>query len=133
MARTQSDEERTERMPNPVVHFEIMGKDGPALRDFYQGVFDWKFQLMQGMDYGMIEAQDGRGIGGGIGEPPDGNSYVTVYLEVDDINRYLGQVEAKGGKTIMPRTVIPGAVVFALFSDPAGNVVGLAEPGMPPA
>jgi predicted enzyme related to lactoylglutathione lyase len=30
----------------------------------------------------------------------------------------------------MPRTVLPDVVIFALFQDPAGNVIGLVEPGM---
>ena len=29
-------------MPNPVVHFEVLGKDAEALQAFYGTVFDWK-------------------------------------------------------------------------------------------
>jgi predicted enzyme related to lactoylglutathione lyase len=28
-------------MPNPVVHFEILGRDRPLLEAFYTSVFDW--------------------------------------------------------------------------------------------
>jgi predicted enzyme related to lactoylglutathione lyase len=33
----------------------------------------------------------------------------------------------------MERTVLPGMVTMAQFEDPAGNVIGLAESGVPPA
>ena len=29
-------------MGNPVVHFEIVGKDSPGLQSFYEGAFDWQ-------------------------------------------------------------------------------------------
>lgn len=29
-------------MPNPIVYFEIVGKDKPVLEDFYTTVFDWQ-------------------------------------------------------------------------------------------
>jgi len=29
-------------MPNPVVHFEVLGKDAEALQAFYGKVFDWE-------------------------------------------------------------------------------------------
>jgi predicted enzyme related to lactoylglutathione lyase len=118
-------------MPNPVVHFEILAKDGPQLRDFYQGVFDWKLDVVPEMDYGLLGAQGDRGIGGGIGQSQTGGPVVTVYVEVDSIDAYLKQIEARGGKTVVPRTVIPQMVVFAQFADPQGNVVGLVEPGTP--
>ena len=29
-------------MGQPVVHFEVSGRDGPALRAFYSSLFDWR-------------------------------------------------------------------------------------------
>ncbi len=39
----------------------------------------------------------------------------------------LKQVEAAGGRTLRPRTEIPGMGAFAYFSDPEGNAVGMWE------
>ena len=114
-------------MANSVGWFEIIGKDGPKLRDFYHRLFDWQFHEAEGMDYGMIDAGTG-GIGGGIGHGTGAMpSYSAVYVQVDDINASLKQVEQLGGKTIVPRTVIPNQVIFALFTDPEGHYVGLME------
>jgi predicted enzyme related to lactoylglutathione lyase len=114
-------------MANSVSWFEIIGTDGPKLRDFYGRLFGWHFHEAEGIDYGMIDAGPG-GIGGGIGSGTGtGQSYVTVYVQVADINASLKQAEQLGGKTLVPRTVIPNQVTFALFSDPEGHLVGLTE------
>ncbi len=44
-----------------------------------------------------------------------------------NIENYLSKIESMGGKTIVPKTVIPEMVTFALFADPEGNVVGIVE------
>ena len=64
-------------MAGSVTWFEIIGKDGAKLREFYGSLFDWKFHNAEGMDYGMIDGVPG-GIGGGIGSVANGQSYVTV-------------------------------------------------------
>lgn len=115
-------------MANSVSWFEIIGNDGPKLRDFYRRLFDWQFEEAPGMDYGTIQAGPG-GIGGGIGSlHGTGQSYVAVYVEVPDINASLEQAEKLGGKTIVPRKVVPGQVTFAMLMDPEGHLVGLTEP-----
>jgi predicted enzyme related to lactoylglutathione lyase len=114
-------------MANSVTWFEIIGTDGPKLRDFYGRLFDWQFHEAPGMDYGMIDAGAG-GIGGGIGSGSGQRlNYVAVYVQVPDINAALKQAEELGGKTVMPRTVIPDQVTFAMFSDPEGHLIGLTE------
>jgi predicted enzyme related to lactoylglutathione lyase len=70
-------------MANPVTWFEVTGRDGKALQAFYSDVFGWRLNVMPEMNYGMVEAGDG-GIGGGIGQAPDGQGHVTFYVEVDD-------------------------------------------------
>ncbi len=38
---------------NPVVHFEIMGPDGPALRSFYEELFGWQLRGPDGQLRGL--------------------------------------------------------------------------------
>jgi predicted enzyme related to lactoylglutathione lyase len=118
-------------MANPVVHFEVTGKDGKKLQEFYSKAFGWQVNADNPMNYGIVEAQSG-GIGGGISAGDGGTKQVTFYIEVDDPQAYLDKVEAKGGKTVMPVTEIPGMVVLAQFADPEGNIVGLVKAGYPP-
>lgn len=51
-------------MKNPVVWFEVVGKDGAKLRKFYTDLFGWKIDgATDDMDYGLVPAGTG-GIGG---------------------------------------------------------------------
>jgi hypothetical protein len=57
-------------------------------------------------------------------------AYVTVYVAVDDLRATLDRAAELGGKAVIEPTAIPGVGAFALFQDPAGNVVGiLAQQG----
>ncbi len=64
-------------MANPVIHFEILGKDARKSRDFYSALFGWTIDANNPMEYGMVE---GAGLGGGVaglGGPQD-RPMVTV-------------------------------------------------------
>jgi len=113
-------------MGKPVVHFEILGKDGKKLQDFYSHLFDWEIKADNPMNYGIVQAGD-KGISGGIGSAGDAPNHVTFYVEVDDLQLYLDKIERLGGKTVVPVTEIPNMVTFALFADPEGNTVGLVK------
>lgn len=113
-------------MASPVVHFEILGKDGAKTREFYGSLFDWSYQVHEGMDYGLVAAAGEKSIGGGIGGAPDGvKPLLTFYVQVDDLQAYLDKAEKLGGKTLSPPTPIPGIGSFAWLADPDGNCVGL--------
>jgi predicted enzyme related to lactoylglutathione lyase len=112
-------------MAHPVTWFEVIGKDGEKLRKFYSGVFGWKIDANNPMNYGMVN-NEGAGIGGGVGQG-DGPS-LTFYVEVADPAAVLKSVEAAGGKTVMPVMEVPGGPTIAQFADPEGNVVGIMKP-----
>ncbi len=112
----------------PIVHFEIMGADGGALKDFYSDLFEWKLEAFDGVSDYYTTDGDETGVGGAVGQGNDHMpNYLTVYMQVDDIDAYLARVGKAGGSTLLPRTEVPDVVTFALFSDPAGNTVGLVE------
>jgi uncharacterized protein len=115
---------------NPIVHFEILGPDGPALIDFYRRLFGWDLhdgQLPGWPHYGLLRAD--RGIGGAIGtaDTTDGPT-VLVYVEVDDPQAYVDRAQALGASVILPVTHIAEAeVTVAWLKDPQGNVVGVVQ------
>jgi predicted enzyme related to lactoylglutathione lyase len=112
-------------MGNPVIHFEVVGRDGSKLQKFYGDLFDWKINADNPMNYGIVD-NGGEGINGGIGASPNGRTQVTWYVQVDSIDEYLKKAEGMGGKTVMPRTEMD-MVTLAMLADPEGNVVGLVE------
>jgi len=114
-------------MGTPVVHFEIIGKDADILNDFYSGIFGWEIDANNPMKYGIVESQ-GRGISGGISASDnEAQRHVTFYIQVDDIQKYLDDIESKGGEMVVPVTEIPNMVTFAMFNDPEGNLIGLIK------
>ena len=91
-------------MAQPVVHFEVVGRDGAALQSFYGQLFDWSIDADNPMAYGMVEAAEG-GIAGGVaqGEAPS----AVFYVQVDDPAAYLARAEQLGGKTVIPDAAHP--------------------------
>lgn len=119
-------------MANKIVHWELMGADGDAQKAFYSTIFDWEFAAAEGVEDYNMTAAEATGVAGAVGK---GNehmpNYSAMYVEVGDINETLGVIASSGGSTVVPRTEIPGTVSFALFNDPAGNMVGRVETDVP--
>jgi uncharacterized protein len=115
-------------MGNKVVHFEAAGGDGKKLIEFYGKVFGWKIDANNPMNYGMVTPDDA-GVGGGVGPAgPDGTPHITWYVEVDDLQKALDEIEKAGGKTVNPPMEVPGGgPTLAHFTDPEGNFVGLVK------
>ena len=122
-------------MGQPVVHFEVIGKDATKLRDFYSDLAGWEFQVFSGgpTDYGVVSREgntnsEGVGIGGGVGDAPEGyDGHVTFYIEVPDVGAALERAEELGGARMMgPDTPMEGLTI-GLFSDPEGHVVGFVQ------
>jgi predicted enzyme related to lactoylglutathione lyase len=117
-------------MTRPVVHFEILGKDGKKLQDFYRQLFGWKIDANNPMQYGLVEPGIGgpeAGVGGGIAQAQDGKPMVTIYVQVVDLNESLAKAESLGGTAVMQPIDVPGGPTIAVFADPEGNVIGLIK------
>jgi len=113
-------------MGNPVVHFEVIGADGERLQSFYRDVFGWTINTDNPMAYGTVNT-GGEGITGGIAGSPDGSSYATFYVQVEDPQAALEEIEKQEGTVVMPVMAVPGGPTIAMFTDPAGNRVGLVK------
>jgi uncharacterized protein len=112
-------------MANQICYFELLASDMAASSAFYQQLFDWQVHAHgEGGCYSVVKP--GGGIEGGLSlEMPEGNR-VTIYIEVEDIEAKLKEIEAAGGKTIHPKTLINEDYgYFAYFADPAGTTMGL--------
>jgi uncharacterized protein len=124
-------------MGQPVVHFEVIGKDGAALQSFYSGLFGWEFDSNNPMNYGLVQRDgntrpDGAGIGGGVATGPDGyEGHCTFYIEVPDVEASLAKAENLGGTRVMgPDTVMPG-LELGQFTDPEGHLIGVVKTELP--
>ena len=121
-------------MGQPVVHFEVIGKDADKLHSYYSELFGWQIDANNPMKYGMVGRDgnvnpEGIGIGGGIGGGMEGyDGHVTFYVEMPDIEAALQKAESLGGKRMMGPDSPEGAQVeIGLFTDPEGHVVGVVK------
>ncbi|GLZ36950.1 VOC family protein [Actinokineospora sp. NBRC 105648] len=124
-------------MGRPVVHFEVIGTDPAGLRDYYGGLFGWEFDTTgpvapavsdQG-DYGFTDTGAAGGIPGGVGGGPGFDSHVVFYVGVPDVEEALRRAESLGGTRRMgPERAPDRDLVVGQFTDPEGNLIGVAGP-----
>jgi predicted enzyme related to lactoylglutathione lyase len=106
-------------MAAPIVFFDIAGPDMARQAAFYRAVFAWDV------------APDGR-ISAPVTAPLPGTlradpAEKVLYFGVDDVTATLAKVVANGGTIVAPRFEVKGVVILGLFTDPAGNRLGLVE------
>lgn len=122
-------------MGQPVVHFEVIGKDAGKLQSYYAELFGWEFDADNPMNYGTVQRDgnttaEGVGIGGGVGTGPDGyEGHVTFYVEVPDVEAGLAKAESLGGSRMMGPDKVMEGLEIGLFTDPEGHVIGLVKTG----
>jgi predicted enzyme related to lactoylglutathione lyase len=124
-------------MGQPVVHFEVVGQDVDKLKGYYADLFDWDLESVEGgpTQYATLQREgnvnaDGAGIGGGIGEAPEGYpGHVTFYIEVPDVEASLAKAEELGGTRMMGPDQPMEGLEIGLFNDPEGHVIGLVKTG----
>jgi predicted enzyme related to lactoylglutathione lyase len=126
-------------MGQPVVHFEVIGKDPNGLRNYYGELFGWEFDTSSPVaeavsepdNYGFIErntTSDGTGIPGGVGGGPGYDHHVIFYIGVPEVEAALQRAESLGGTRLMGPARAPTGLVVGHFTDPEGNVIGVAGP-----
>ncbi len=124
-------------MGQPVVHFEVIGKDGDRLKGYYSELFGWEIASNNPMNYGMVQRDgnttaDGIGIGGGVGQGPEGyDGHVTFYVEVPDVEAALAKAESLGGTRVMGPAEVMDGLVLGQFKDPEDHVIGLVTGSVP--
>jgi predicted enzyme related to lactoylglutathione lyase len=68
----------------------------------------------------------GRGIDGQIWpSPPDGHSFVQLFIEVDDVGGLVEQATAAGARVLMPPQKLPQGEEVAILQDPEGISFGV--------
>jgi predicted enzyme related to lactoylglutathione lyase len=127
-------------MGQPVVHFEVTGKDPEKLRAYYGDLFGWEYdtsgrvsdQVSEAENYGFIErntTSDGTGIPGGIGGGPAYDGHVIFYVGVADVEAALQEAERLGGRRRLGPAKAPDRdLTIGHFTDPEGHLIGVAGP-----
>lgn len=119
-----------------IVHFEIPADDVQRLRSFYCRLFGWKIEKTPGpVEYWSIETvpvdRTGvpirPGVNGGMMKRQNPQHKPVNYILVESVDQYSKNIEALGGKIIVPKTEVPGVGWWALALDPEGNQFAILE------
>ncbi len=123
-------------MGQPVVHFEIIGRDPARLRSYFGDLFGWEFDVgdtvteavSQPGNYGFVDRSTtgDEGINGGVGGGEGYESRVLFYVSVPNVEAALEKAESLGGKRLMGPQGVPGTLVVGHFADPEGHLIGVA-------
>jgi predicted enzyme related to lactoylglutathione lyase len=105
-------------MGQPVVHFEIIGRDADRLRRFYAELFGWEFEVGDTVssavsaagNYGFIDARllaGAAAVNGGVGGGQGYEPRVLFYVGVDDVEAALARAEELGGRRVLGPDGVP--------------------------
>jgi uncharacterized protein len=133
----------TQKIMNPVVHFEMPADDSKRMAEFYTRAFGWQTQML-GEEMGnyviaTTGANDEQGrpkmpgtINGGFyprnEEGPA--QYPSIVIAVEDIQESMKKVTESGGMVLGEPMEIPGVGLYVSFYDTEGNRVSLLRPIM---
>lgn len=110
-----------------ICYIEMPTADVQASADFYTAVFGW---VMRRRGDGQTAFDDATGGVSGALLPPGSQGAtpgIVTYIMVDSIADAERDIAASGGRVITPRSAIGGGGAYAIFTDPAGNRLGLYE------
>ena len=125
-------------MGQPVIHFEITGKDPEQLQRYFGELFGWEYDtgdpvsgsISDHGSYGFVQrytAPDGAGIPGGVGGGPAYPGHIVFSVSVPDVEQALAKAESLGGKRIMGPDKVMEGLEIGQFADPEGHVIGLTK------
>jgi predicted enzyme related to lactoylglutathione lyase len=123
-------------MSNPIVHVEVIGPAPDELRDYYERLFGWAFDtggtvsdaVSEPANYGFVEPAVS-GVAAGVGGGEGYRAQTLVYVGVPDVETALQRAESLGGTRVLgPARRPDGQLVVGQFTDPQGNLMGVAGP-----
>jgi predicted enzyme related to lactoylglutathione lyase len=121
----QSGQEGGRLPKHAICHIEYSVTDGERAKSFLGDLFEWKFEAF-GESYHvfMTPSED---VGGGLMQEKSISPAQSpmIYIHVEEIEPYLEKATRLGGKSVVPKTEIPGIGWFGVLVDHDGNSYGV--------
>ena len=117
--------------PTPIVWWELASPDEAASVEFFKNVFNWPLAHNErlGFNVGEVPTPGGSSMWGGI---YDINTpqlpFVSLYLQVDDVDAKAAEITAAGGAIRLAPFNISEHARICLFNDPSGVTWALIGP-----
>jgi predicted enzyme related to lactoylglutathione lyase len=122
-------QQKAEAVTPRIVWFEIPADNPERAKKFYNQLFGWKIENMNGMaDYWHIDT-------GGSDDVPDGGMMkrvhpaqpITNYIAVASVDEAAAKVQKLGGTICKAKTAVPTMGYFVICRDTENNEFALWE------
>ena len=129
-------------MDHTIVHFEIPADQPERAAKFYRELFGWDVSRWEGSEgsggpaeYWMVRTvptnADGQpsrpGVNGGLMRRMFPGQAPVNYINVANVDEFVGKAERLGAKVLMGKHPVPGMGWVAQFADTEGNVFAIWE------
>ena len=111
-------------MPAEIAHIEFKSANFARTSEFYGKLFDWQMEQNASASYMKLAGGEGPSAGWFRADLVQAPGPVA-YLQVDELEAKLTEVEAAGGRILVRSLPFAGGGEIGLFADPDGNVLGL--------
>jgi uncharacterized protein len=112
-------------MSAPVLQWQLVAKDPDQVAKFYRELFGWTITSKNAMGYRQVTTGEG-GINGGLWpSPPEGHSFVQLFVGVPDVESAVKRATELGATIIMPPMTLPDGDTMAVLADPCGVTFGV--------
>ncbi len=114
---------------NPIVWWELGSNDEEKSVAFFREVFDWEIPFDERLGFHVVPAgEDAHALSGGIFKLRRAKlPFLTLFIQVDDIEAKAALVEAHGGLILDPPSAIGGGKRICLFNEPSGVTFAMIE------
>jgi len=119
---------------NAPAYFEIQADNLNRAKDFYGGIFGWRFSRAEGLpiEYWRIETDGPRGgllqRPAAAPAPQQGTNAFVCSMEVADFEPTATKILSRGGRVALPKFAVPGVCWQGYFLDAEGNTFGIFQP-----
>lgn len=116
--------------PNPIIWWELATHDQEKSVRFFEGVFGWKFQLDVESGFHKIINASFVMQGGAIFTLRRAKlPFLTLYIQVDDIQEKVRLVREHGGFIVDPPAELAPNQWICLFNEPSGVTFAMIQTG----
>ncbi len=114
----------------PIIFWELASNDAEKSVEFFKKAFGWQidYDKETGIHYIPIPKEENKFAGGGIFTLRRAKlPFLTLYIEVDDIDKKANELERLGANIIEPPNDITPRSRICLFNEPSGVTFALLQ------
>ena len=115
---------------NPIVFWELASHDADQSVKFFEDVFEWDIPMNERLGFYTTNiGEDAEAINGGIFTLKKAKlPFLTLFIQVEDIEEKARKIEECGGNIIEGPHPIPSGSSICLFNEPSGVTFAMIQP-----